>query len=149
MITDTFSAKISHDGHIFVSAGLKVTYTCEMNLQVYPMDIKMCNISFNALELNPIWNDQRVEYDKKSIKVSGFTVNKITCDFYNASYSIGEWRGLGISFHLNRTFPPLSLLLIKHHPNNSYFLPHPSSTNRLASCRAPPFYNTYVLSTQK
>ena len=110
VLTDTVSTQISSDGYIFVSAGLKATSSCNMNLKMYPMDSQTCSIffesyAFNNKKLNLIWLEKPLEYDVKSTTVSGFTVKSISTDYYNKTYSTGEvFSGLEVSFHMDRTF---------------------------------------------
>ena len=110
MLTDTASTTISSDGSIYLSVGVKASCSCNMNLQMFPMDRQTCSIlfesyAFNGLELNPVWHDDPLEYDEKAIKVFGFTIRDVTTDVYNRTYSTGQYFPcLRVSFHLDRTF---------------------------------------------
>ena len=110
MLSETVGTQISPNGHMFLSAGIKTSCSCNMNLQMYPMDSQTCTILFesyayNGRKLNPVWHDQPLNYDKKSITVSGFSVRNITTDIYNNTYYSGEvFPRLRISFHMDRTF---------------------------------------------
>ena len=111
MVTETVRTEISFDGNVFMSAGFKAISSCNMDLQKYPMDSQTCSITFESyafknVHLNPVWNEKPLEYDKKSIKVPGFTVSNITTQVLIKTYSSGDiFPNLQVSFHLDRTFP--------------------------------------------
>ena len=91
MVTEPICAWIHPGGRIFLSSAIKVSFACSMDLQMYPMDSQICSLeiesyAFSDQEINPIWNDNPLEYEEKAIKVAGFTVRNITTDVYNHTY---------------------------------------------------------------
>ena len=91
MVTEPICTWIHSDGRIFLSSAMKVSFACSMDLQMYPMDSQICSLeiesyAFSDQEINPIWNDNPLEYEEKAIKVAGFTVRNITTDVYNHTY---------------------------------------------------------------
>ena len=111
MITESMCTWISPNGSVFLSTSIKGSFTCSMDLHLYPMDTQICSLelesyAFNDQDLNLVWEKLPVEYDQKSIKVSGFTVRKVYADVYNHSYTDLNMvsRRLKMSFHMDRTF---------------------------------------------
>ena len=109
MLTDTTFTQVSSNGKIFLSAGIKASTTCNMNLQMYPMDSQVCSIllgsySLSVEELHLVWHEQPILYDEKSMKILGFTISDITTGANNKTYPTGTYTILKMSFHVDRTF---------------------------------------------
>ena len=109
MLQDTAFTKIAFDGRIYLSAGIKASSTCNMNLRMFPMDSQICSIIFgsyslSAEELDLVWHEKPIVYDDKSMKVLGFTINDITADTYHETYINGAYTILKLNFHMDRTF---------------------------------------------
>ena len=110
MVTEPICAFIYSGGRIFLSSALKVSFSCIMDLHMYPMDSQTCSLviesyAFSNQNLNPVWHKKPLEYDEESIEVNGFTVRKITTNIYNHTYLTDHVTPrLVVSFHMDRTF---------------------------------------------
>ena len=110
MVTDPISTIIYKGGRIFISSATHVSFACSMDLHMFPMDSQICSLELESYahdyqNLKLGWKDKPLDYDKKSIKVPGFTVINITTDSCNYTYATNYlYSRLRMSFHIDRTF---------------------------------------------
>ncbi|XP_065931130.1 glycine receptor subunit alpha-2-like isoform X2 [Magallana gigas] len=94
------------DGRVSYSVRVTGTYTCEMDLRKYPLDIQTCHIkiesygqSTNSLTIR--WNSPPVVLSK-NIKMTQFRIEKTVPFICDQQYMEYNYSCIGVNFHLSR-----------------------------------------------
>ncbi|CAM1292191.1 Uncharacterised protein g352 [Pycnogonum litorale] len=99
--------RIDPTGELLYMLRLKLTFSCMMNLQKYPLDSQMCHIEIGSFskttsELHLKWYDHIPVKLYENLTLPQFGITETRTSNCNQSFQIGEYSCLKAEFHLRR-----------------------------------------------
>ncbi|KAG1674383.1 Glycine receptor subunit alpha-3 [Nymphon striatum] len=99
--------RINPNGEILYMLRLKLTFSCMMNLQKYPLDTQICHMEIGSFskttsELNLKWYDKIPVKLYENLTLPQFEISKTKTSNCQQSFQIGEYSCLKAEFHLTR-----------------------------------------------
>eukprot|EP00794_Sanderia_malayensis_P019106 gene19106-21022_t len=109
-LTDNIKTRIGPNGAVYVSTRLTLECSCQMNLQLYPLDSQECAISlesyaFTGKEITFKWKDNSVVFNSDTIEVSGYKVLSVKGSTDIIHYLGEPFPKLKATFKIERSFP--------------------------------------------
>uniref|UniRef100_A0A158Q4K1 Neur_chan_LBD domain-containing protein n=1 Tax=Dracunculus medinensis TaxID=318479 RepID=A0A158Q4K1_DRAME len=97
------------NGTVWINYRLKVQGPCDMNLELFPMDIQVCELviesySYNAAKVSLIWREWNPVFSIAKEKLADFTLYGIEWKKNSFEYAAGQWDQLTVSLSFSRAY---------------------------------------------
>ncbi|TKR60415.1 hypothetical protein L596_027667 [Steinernema carpocapsae] len=97
------------NGTVWVNYRLQVQGPCDMNLELFPMDVQVCELviesySYNAAKVILNWRDWSPVFSIAKSKLADFTLYGIQWTKNSFEYAAGKWDQLTVSLSFSRAY---------------------------------------------
>ncbi|KAE9554526.1 hypothetical protein FO519_002282 [Halicephalobus sp. NKZ332] len=97
------------NGTVWVNYRLQVMGPCNMNLELFPMDVQVCSLvlesySYNAAKVTLNWREWNPVFSIASSKLADYTLYGIQWTKNSFEYAAGQWDQLTVSLTFSRAY---------------------------------------------